>query len=288
MQHLFQLGDGVEVHVRDEAESVAQGRRQHSGPGGGPDQGERRDLQGDRGRPRPLAHHDVDAEVLHREIEHLLGGPGHPVDLVDEEDLALRERRQDGREITRPLQRGARGDPERHGELGRDDHGKGRLAQPGPAAHQHVVRRPVAPQRALQHQRQLLAHPRLADELLQPLGPQRRLDELLVALGVRRHQIPLGTHAGPPSHTRVSVTLMRAPSAPLSLRRPSTRASGDHRSAASATISAPRRRHPRHAQSPAIRREAPGDFQAWASGVIGRPHRRSPPVTGHSARGARP
>src|SRR5690349_21965053 len=52
-------------------------------------QGERRDLQRDRGRPGPLAHHDVDPEVLHREVEHLLGGPRHPVDLVDEHHLAL-------------------------------------------------------------------------------------------------------------------------------------------------------------------------------------------------------
>ena len=59
------------------------------GPGGRADEGERRQLQRDRRRPGTLADHDVDPEVLHRDVEHLLGRPGHPVDLVDEEHLAL-------------------------------------------------------------------------------------------------------------------------------------------------------------------------------------------------------
>ena len=44
---------------------------------------------------------------------------------------------------------------------------------------------PAAPQRALQHQGQLLADPVLADDLGEPLGPQRAFDEALVRVGQR-------------------------------------------------------------------------------------------------------
>ena len=57
----------------------------------GADDRERRQLQGYGGGTGPLAHDDIDSEVLHREIQHLLGGARHAVDLVDEEHLAGRE-----------------------------------------------------------------------------------------------------------------------------------------------------------------------------------------------------
>ena len=44
-------------------------------------------------------------------------------------------------------------------ELGADDQGQAGLAQPGRAGQQHVVRRPAAALRALEHQRELLAAP---------------------------------------------------------------------------------------------------------------------------------
>ena len=46
-----------------------------------------------------------------------------------------------------------------------DDHREAGLAQAGRAGQQHVVRRPAAPQRALEDELQLLAHLRLPDEL---------------------------------------------------------------------------------------------------------------------------
>src|SRR5271165_5853643 len=177
----------VEVQVGGEAEPVAERSRQQPGPGSRPDQRERRDVQRDGGRARALADHHVDAEVLHGQVEHLLGGPGQAVDLVDEDHLALAERGQHRRQVTRPLDRRTAGDAQRRAELGGDDHRDRGLAQPGRAGQQHVVRRPTAPQGALQDQRQLLAHPRLADELGEPLGPQRALDNPLVRVGQRGH-----------------------------------------------------------------------------------------------------
>ena len=92
---------------RGEAEAVAQRGRQQARAGGGADQGERRQFQGDGGGAGALADDDVDAEVLHRHVEHLLGGPGHAVDLVEEEDLALLEGGEDRGEVAGVLDGGA-------------------------------------------------------------------------------------------------------------------------------------------------------------------------------------
>ena len=119
----------VELQVGGEAEPVAQRAGQQPGPGGGADQGERRDLERDRGGAGALADDDVDPEVLHRQVEHLLGGPRHPVDLVDEEHLALVEAGQDRGEVAGVVDRRAAGDPQRRAHLGGDDHRQGGLAE---------------------------------------------------------------------------------------------------------------------------------------------------------------
>ena len=81
-------------------------------------------------------------------------------------------------------------------ELGRDDHGERGLAEPGRAGQQHVVRRAAAPPGALQHQRDLLAHPLLADELVEPPGAQRRLDDPLLVAGAGLAPAPARRTAG--------------------------------------------------------------------------------------------
>ena len=96
--------------MRGEAEPVTQRSGERTGPGGGADEGERRDLERNRRGPRPLADDDVDAEVLHRQVQHLLGGPGDAVDLVDEQHVVLDEIGQHRRQVTRTLQGGPGGD----------------------------------------------------------------------------------------------------------------------------------------------------------------------------------
>src|SRR5699024_4273692 len=81
----------VELHLGGEAETVTQRAGEHAGAGRRRHQREGREFQGDGRRARPLAHDDVDAEVLHRHVEHLLGGAGDAVDLVDEQDVTLHE-----------------------------------------------------------------------------------------------------------------------------------------------------------------------------------------------------
>ena len=171
-----------------EAEAVAQRRRQQPGAGGGADQGERRQLERDGGGAGALADDDVDAEVLHRHVEHLLGGPGHAVDLVEEEDLALLEGGEDRGEVAGVLDGGAAGDADRGAHLGRDDHREGGLAEAGGAGEQHVVGGGAARAGGLQHQVELLADLLLADELVQVLGAQGGLDGLVLAVGGRRRR----------------------------------------------------------------------------------------------------
>ena len=55
------------------------------------------------------------------------------------------------------------------------------LPRPGGPRQQHVVGRAPAPPRRLEHEAELLAHPLLADELVERPRPQRRLDGALVA-----------------------------------------------------------------------------------------------------------
>ena len=86
-----------------------------------------------------------------------------------------------------PLDGRAAGDPQRRAELGGDDHGQGGLAEAGRPGQQHVVRRPAAPQRALQHQRELLADPLLADELPSRLGRSAASIARSSRVGQRRH-----------------------------------------------------------------------------------------------------
>ncbi len=96
----------VELQVRGEPEPIAQRIRQQAGPGGRADEGEGRRDRAGCWWPRALADHDVDAEVLHREVQHLFGGSRHAVDLVDEQHLARYEARQERRQVAGVLDGG--------------------------------------------------------------------------------------------------------------------------------------------------------------------------------------
>ena len=99
----------VVVEPGDEPEAVAQRPGDEAGAGGGPDEREaaagvsRMDEAAG-----PLPDHDVELEVLHGRVEDLLDGARQPVDLVDEQHVALVELGEDGGEVAGPLQRRAR------------------------------------------------------------------------------------------------------------------------------------------------------------------------------------
>ena len=188
MEDALQLGGLVELHVRGEAEAVAQRRRQQPGPGGGADQGERRQLERDGRGARALADDDVDPEVLHRHVEHLLGGPGHPVDLVEEEDLALLEGGEDRGQVAGVLDGGPGGDPDRGAHLSRDDHGEGGLAEAGGAGEQDMVGGGAACEGRLAAPGRAARGPAPGRRTRPALRTQRRLDGLVLAVGGRRRR----------------------------------------------------------------------------------------------------
>ena len=98
--------------MRGEPEPIAQRPSQRTRSGGGADKGEWSNLQRNRRCPRAFAHHDVDPEVLHRQIQHLLGGPGDAVNLIDEQHVTLDEVGQHRGQIAGPFQRRSGGDPQ--------------------------------------------------------------------------------------------------------------------------------------------------------------------------------
>ena len=175
----------VVVEPERHSEPVAERRRQQTGARGRSDERERRDVERQRPRGHALADDDVQPEVLECRIEHLLDRRAEPVDLVDEEHVALLERGQDRRQITLPLERrtGDRADP--NSELFAQDEGEARLAQPRRTHEQHVVERLTAGARRLERDRQLFLDPRLADEVVEPPRSQGALDLVV-----------LGTHSG--------------------------------------------------------------------------------------------
>ena len=168
-----------------DAEAVAQRRRQQTGAGGGADQRERREVEAQRAGARPLADDDVDRAVLHRRVEDLLDRPRQPVDLVDEEDVARLERRQDRRQVALPLQRRPRDGVDARAHLDRDDVRQAGLAEARRPGQQHVVGRLAALARGRHEQRELVDDVALADEVLQPARPQRPL-ELVLGRRARR------------------------------------------------------------------------------------------------------
>ena len=181
-----QLIGVVEVEVRGEPEPVAKRARQQARSSRRTDEGEGRQVERDRGRARPFADDDVDPEVLHREVEHLFGWTSHAMDLVEEQHLALGQRRQHRGEVARVLNRRTTGDAQRLTDLGSDDHRQRGLAEPGWSREQHVVGRCAARVRRRQHQVQAArgraSCPTNSDEQLRS---QRRFDGVVVALQVR-------------------------------------------------------------------------------------------------------
>src|SRR5439155_2619926 len=128
----------VEVETVDRPEPVAQRRRDAPRPGRRPDHREWLQAEAQRPRRGPLADHHVDGEVLHRRIEDLFDRATEAVDLVDEEDVALLDAREDRGEVAGTLDGGPARVVDVHAELARDDRGEGRLADAGRAVEEDV------------------------------------------------------------------------------------------------------------------------------------------------------
>ena len=180
----LELRLGVEVEPHRNAEPVAQRIGEQARARGGADQRELGEIDLHRARRRPLADDQVELEVLHRRIEDFLDRRIEPVDLVDEEHVALFEIGEQRREVAGLGDHRAGGGAEVDAELARHDLRQRGLAEAGRADEQHMVERFVARARGLDEDAQVGARLLLADELGEPLRPQRRFrDVVLAALG---------------------------------------------------------------------------------------------------------
>ena len=146
---LLQLLVGVEIEPHRNAEAVAQRRGEQAGARGRADQREAREIDLHRARRRPLADDQVELEILHRRIEDFLDRRIEPVDLVDEQHVALFEIGQQRREIAGLGDHRAGGGAEIHAELARDDLRQRGLAEARRADEQHMVERLLARARRL-------------------------------------------------------------------------------------------------------------------------------------------
>ena len=155
-------------------EPLAQRRRQHPGARRRADQREALERQLERLRVGAAVDDEVDAEVFHRRIEILFDDPAEPVDLVDEQHVALIERGQDADEILRFLERRPRRAVQRSAEFLRDQVGQRRLSQTRRSREQDVFERFAAPLRGIDRDVQVLDDLSLPDVLFERPRPQRR------------------------------------------------------------------------------------------------------------------
>ena len=188
-----ELLDSVEVEPDRNSEAVAERRRQQPLPRRRADQSEARKVDPDRSRRRPLADHQVERAVLHRRIEHFLDRGIEPVDLVDEQDVAVFEIGKKRGEVAGLGDHRPGGGAETDAHLPRQDSCKRRLAKARRPVEQDVVERFAPALRGMNEDPQVLARRLLPDELVEALRAKRRVGVLGRSLG-RRDSGGIGRH----------------------------------------------------------------------------------------------
>jgi hypothetical protein len=92
---LLEFGNVIEIELENVPESVAQWAGELGELGGGPDEGELRNVHFDARGPRSRSDHNVDLEVFHRAVENFFYLRLQAVDFVDKEDVVFFEARQE-------------------------------------------------------------------------------------------------------------------------------------------------------------------------------------------------
>ena len=179
----LQLLARIEIEPHRNAEAVTQWRGEQARPRRCTNQGEARQIDLHRPRRRPLANDQIELKVLHGGIENFLDRWIEPVDLIDEQNVAVFEIGQQRGEVAGLGDDRAGGRAKVHSELARNDLRQRGLAKAGRADEQHVVERFLARARRLDEHREVGARLRLADELGEPLRAQRGLRVVVAALG---------------------------------------------------------------------------------------------------------
>ena len=170
---LFQLLDGVEVEAHRNAETVAQRVGQQAEPRRRRDQRELGKVDLDRAGSGAFADDQVELVVLHRRVENFLDGRVQPVDLVDEQHIAVFEIGQQGRQIAGLGDDRPGGGPEVDAEFARHDLRQRRLAETRGADEQHVIEGFAAALGSLDEHLEVRPRRGLADEIVKRLRAQR-------------------------------------------------------------------------------------------------------------------
>ena len=200
-QDLLQLRPGVVVEPIRRPEPLPQRAGDAPHARGGPDDRHVLDLQPHGPCARSLAEHHVEREVLHGWIQDLLDDMAEPMDLVDEQDVALAQAGEDRGEIARALDGRSRCGADLCPDLRGDNICKGRLAEARRAVQQDVIDRLGPMACRIEEDGQVLLDALLARELVQAAGPDSGLERELLR-GDLGGADPLDRHdAIPPPRT---------------------------------------------------------------------------------------
>ena len=168
-----QLLRRIQLQPERHAEAVAQRGGELPGARCGADERETRQIEPDGVGRWPLADDDVDGKVLHGGVEDLLHGGVQAVDLINKENVALGEVRQQRGQIARLFDGGAGRHADMHAHFVGDNAGERRLAEAGRTVEQHMVERLVAAACGLNVNRQVFLDLLLPVIFRQALRPQR-------------------------------------------------------------------------------------------------------------------
>ena len=133
-----------------------------------------------RTRAGALTDDDVELEILHRGIEDLFDVRLQAMNLVDEQDVAEFQIREDRGQVAFELDQRAGGCPKVSPHFVRDDRGQGCLAEPRRAIEQDVIERLAPSSRSLNGNIEIVFDALLPDVLRQDPRPQRQLKRHLL------------------------------------------------------------------------------------------------------------
>ena len=170
------------------AEAVAQRTCEQARSRRRTDEREVGQIEANRSRGRPLPHHDIEREILERGIEHFLDHTVQAMNLVDEENVALFEVRENRSQVARSLNSRPARRADVRTELVGDHRSKRGLAKPRRAGEQDVVGALFALLRRLDEDSERFFHLGLSQVVAQFLRAQAAVKREVVLLQVGRHR----------------------------------------------------------------------------------------------------
>jgi hypothetical protein len=172
---LLQLFHRVKAQPHRDAEPIAQRCCQQALASGGADQGEAGQVNPDRTGRRSFADHEVERPILHRGIKHLFDRRIQPVNLVDEQDVAILQVGEKSGKVAGLGDDGTRRCTEADAHFAGEDPGQRGLAQSRRSEKENMVERFAARSSGIDEDAKVFARRLLADEFIKALWTKRRV-----------------------------------------------------------------------------------------------------------------